>query len=103
ALGLAGAALGGSMGVVRGAAIDTWLGALVWWWQLHLGLRESGHLQATRHLFPGARRLMPAAGRLMPAVRRMKPAARRPAPARSSGRHRKASPPPRPPRPHNQS
>jgi O-antigen/teichoic acid export membrane protein len=87
--GLLGAALGGSMGVVRGAAVATWVGALVWWWQLHLGLRESGHLPATRRRVTAARPLIPAV--------------RRPAPAQGSGRHRKPSAPPHPPRPPNRS
>ena len=44
ACGLAGAALDGAdgaVGAVRGAAIATWVGALIWWWQLRAGLRES--------------------------------------------------------------
>src|SRR5262245_2307000 len=42
---LAGAAAGGAMGTVRGAAAATWLGALLWWRELHAGLREYGHDQ----------------------------------------------------------
>lgn len=44
AFGLAGAYLGGALGTVQGAAVATWAGALVWWWQLRLGIRESGRV-----------------------------------------------------------
>jgi O-antigen/teichoic acid export membrane protein len=43
---LAGAAAGGAIGTVRGAAAATWLGALLWWRELHAGLREYGHAPA---------------------------------------------------------
>jgi len=46
AFGLLGAWAGGVVGTVRGIAVATWVGALVWWWQLHAGLRESGHIPA---------------------------------------------------------
>ena len=75
---LAGAAAGGAMGTVRGAAIATWLGALLWWRELHAELREYGHDQAGgfalsgrppgRHRMPdppgprGGRQARPAAG-----------------------------------------
>jgi TPR repeat protein/O-antigen/teichoic acid export membrane protein len=39
--GLVGAAAGGAFGAVCGAAVATWIGALLWWGQLHAGLRES--------------------------------------------------------------
>jgi O-antigen/teichoic acid export membrane protein len=48
--GLIGAVTGGAVGTMRGAAVGTWIGALLWWWQLHLGLQESGRL-AARHGF----------------------------------------------------
>jgi len=41
---LAGAYLGDAVGTVRGAAIATWLGAVVWWWQLRLAMRESDQI-----------------------------------------------------------
>jgi len=39
--GVAGAYLGGAAGTVDGAAVSTLIGALAWWWQLRLGMRES--------------------------------------------------------------
>ena len=39
---LAGAVAGGAVGAVRGTAVATWLGALVYWWQVRAALRESG-------------------------------------------------------------
>jgi O-antigen/teichoic acid export membrane protein/capsular polysaccharide biosynthesis protein len=41
-LGLVGAAEGGATGTVRAAALATWIGALLWWRQLHVALREKG-------------------------------------------------------------
>jgi O-antigen/teichoic acid export membrane protein len=41
---LGGAHLGGAVGTVRGAAIATLLGAVVWWWQLRLAMRESDRI-----------------------------------------------------------
>ena len=43
--GLVGAYFGGATGTVRGAALATWVGAILWWWQLDLGMRESGKIQ----------------------------------------------------------
>ena len=43
-LNLAGAALDGATGTVRGAAVATWAGAVVWWWQLGVAMRESGKI-----------------------------------------------------------
>ena len=40
-LGVAGAIEGGALGTVRGVAVATWIGAVVYWWQLRAGLRES--------------------------------------------------------------
>ena len=42
AFGLVGALSGGVLGSVRGLAIAAWFGALLWWWQLHGAMRESG-------------------------------------------------------------
>jgi O-antigen/teichoic acid export membrane protein len=42
--GLAGTVLDGAVGAVRGAAVATWVGALLWWWQLRVALRESGRI-----------------------------------------------------------
>jgi peptidoglycan biosynthesis protein MviN/MurJ (putative lipid II flippase) len=74
--GLAGAYLGGATGTVRGAALATWVGALLWWWQLDVAMRESGkvpprsgHLFRRRPAEPGgmvARSPVPA-GRAGPA------------------------------------
>jgi O-antigen/teichoic acid export membrane protein len=44
--GVAGAYYGGAMGTVRGAALATCTGALVWWWHLRMAMREAGHLPA---------------------------------------------------------
>lgn len=43
---LTGAFLDGAVGTVRGAALATWLGAVVWWWHLRVALRESDKLPA---------------------------------------------------------
>jgi O-antigen/teichoic acid export membrane protein len=40
ACGLAGAAAGGVMGTMIGAAIASWIGGLGFWWQFHLALRN---------------------------------------------------------------
>jgi O-antigen/teichoic acid export membrane protein len=40
AFGLGGAAAGGVMGTMIGAAIASWIGGLLFWWQLHLALRN---------------------------------------------------------------
>jgi O-antigen/teichoic acid export membrane protein len=53
AFGLLGAWAGGVLGTVRGIAVATWVGALVWWWQLHAGLEEAGHLPAGSRFQPG--------------------------------------------------
>ena len=44
--GLVGAYFGGALGTVRGAAIATWVGALLWWWQLRLAIHESDRIPA---------------------------------------------------------
>ena len=67
---LAGAATGGAIGTVRGAALATWIGALVWWWQLRLGMRESSKTYAADGWFrpgrpTGRHRSLPASA-LMP-------------------------------------
>ena len=43
---LAGAASGGAIGTMRGAAVGMWIGALVFWLQLRAALRESRTLSA---------------------------------------------------------
>ena len=63
--GLAGAYLGGTLGTMRGTAAATMFGAVVWWWQLHLGLRESGTAAARSRFFshePGGPRHAKQAG-----------------------------------------
>jgi O-antigen/teichoic acid export membrane protein len=64
---LAGAMTGGTIGTVRGAAIATWVGALLWWWELRSGLHEFGLPPAYR--WPWSKRLTgrhrrPGSGRL---------------------------------------
>jgi O-antigen/teichoic acid export membrane protein len=50
--GLVGAYLGGATGTVRGVALATWVGALLWWWQLSVAMRESGKVPPRSwHLF----------------------------------------------------
>jgi O-antigen/teichoic acid export membrane protein len=39
---LVGALQGGALGSVRGLAVATWIGALLWWWQLRAAMGESG-------------------------------------------------------------
>lgn len=39
-LGVAGAAVHGAYGSVEATALATWIGAVLWWRQLHVGLRE---------------------------------------------------------------
>lgn len=65
ACGLVGALAGGTVGTVRGVAVATWLGAVLWWWQLRVALRESGKVvvedrswrhQVGRHRKPWAAR-----------------------------------------------
>jgi O-antigen/teichoic acid export membrane protein len=41
AFGLIGAFQGGALGSVRGMAVATWFGALLWWWELRAAMRES--------------------------------------------------------------
>jgi O-antigen/teichoic acid export membrane protein len=53
---LVGAYLDGAVGTVRGAAVATWLGALVWWWQLRVAMRESDKIPAHRLNWFGRRR-----------------------------------------------
>jgi O-antigen/teichoic acid export membrane protein len=37
---LVGAVAEGAVGTLRGAAVATWIGTLLWWWQLHAALQE---------------------------------------------------------------
>ncbi len=39
---LIGAALDGAVGAVCGTAMAIWIGAALWWWQLHVAMREYG-------------------------------------------------------------
>lgn len=52
---LTGAYLSGATGTVRGAALATWLGAVVWWWQLRVAMRESDKIPAHGPIWPGRR------------------------------------------------
>lgn len=45
--GLGGAAVGGALGSSWGCACATFLGAVVWWWHLHAGVRESTNGSST--------------------------------------------------------
>jgi O-antigen/teichoic acid export membrane protein len=69
-LGLAGAVVGGVVGTVQATALAVWLGALVWWWQLHVAMRESGYFPAGRRLW---RRRSGRAQRAIPMPVRMPP------------------------------
>jgi O-antigen/teichoic acid export membrane protein len=40
-LALAGAATGGTVGSIRGAALGTWIGSLLYWWQVRGALRDA--------------------------------------------------------------
>ena len=44
---LVGAAVGGTVGTVRGGAIATWVSALIYWWALRASLRESARAHAS--------------------------------------------------------
>jgi O-antigen/teichoic acid export membrane protein len=69
-LGLAGAAAGGVVGTTEATALAIWLGALVWWWQLHRAMRESGLLPAGgrfgRRRASRAERAIPIPARVAP-------------------------------------
>ena len=74
--GLSGAYFGGAAGTVRGAALATWIGASLWWWQLRCGdarLRPD----PAAHLAVAVRRRRPAgrASRPGPVARRGEPSA----------------------------
>jgi O-antigen/teichoic acid export membrane protein len=43
---LVGAYYEGAIGAVRGGAVATLFGAVIWWWQLQAGIKESGTVQA---------------------------------------------------------
>jgi O-antigen/teichoic acid export membrane protein len=78
AFGLAGAALDGAVGTVRAVAIATWLGALVWWWQLRAALNESESVPANGRILsrrPPARHRAPAQSYRAPRTREHRPAA----------------------------
>ncbi len=52
---LTGAYLGGAVGTVRGAAIASALGAVMWWWQLRVAMRESDRVPAHGSIWAGLR------------------------------------------------
>jgi O-antigen/teichoic acid export membrane protein len=56
AFSLVGAAMGGAVGTMRGAAVAAWIGLLVSWWQFRAALRESDQVRAGVWLWPGRRR-----------------------------------------------
>jgi len=62
---VAGAFAGGALGAMRGTAIATAFGALIWWWQLRAGLRESGLVAASGRSWLG--RAQPRHGKPAPA------------------------------------
>lgn len=49
---LGGAAAGGTLGTVIGAAAASWLGALIGWWYFRQALQERGTIPIPRWLFP---------------------------------------------------
>jgi peptidoglycan biosynthesis protein MviN/MurJ (putative lipid II flippase) len=51
---LTGAVTGGTGGAVLGAAVAMWCGALVYWWQFFVALRQSGK-PVSRLAVPGRR------------------------------------------------
>jgi O-antigen/teichoic acid export membrane protein len=53
---LVGAAMGGAVGTMRGAAVAAWIGLLVSWWQFRAALRESDQVPAGVWLWPGRQR-----------------------------------------------
>jgi O-antigen/teichoic acid export membrane protein len=53
---LVGAAMGGTVGTMRGAAVAAWIGLLVSWWQFRAALRESDQVPPGVWLWPGRRR-----------------------------------------------
>ena len=50
---LVGAVTEGATGTMRGAALASWIGALLFWWELRLALRESGALPAHSRFWSG--------------------------------------------------
>ena len=44
AFSLAGAFVDGAVGAVRGGALAAWIGAVLWWWYLRAGMRESAEV-----------------------------------------------------------
>jgi O-antigen/teichoic acid export membrane protein len=85
-LGVAGAVWDGALGTVRGAAIATWIGAVVYWWHLRAALRESDQVPADGQLLAGRRaagrhRGTAAAGTTAASTTAASPAPRRPRPA----------------------
>jgi len=72
---LAGAAEWGAIGAVGGGAVATLIGAAIWWFQLHVALRESGVTQlALTGRQPGKHRMPPGTKASQPAALRPRPA-----------------------------
>jgi O-antigen/teichoic acid export membrane protein len=47
-----GAAMGGAVGTMRGAAVASWISAPLYWWQLRAALREYGHAEDGKQYWP---------------------------------------------------
>jgi O-antigen/teichoic acid export membrane protein len=62
--GLVGAVLGGAFGTMCGAAVASWIGALLFWWYLRLALREFGNVPAGARSSSQPRAAPQAPGRL---------------------------------------
>jgi O-antigen/teichoic acid export membrane protein len=50
---LVGAAVGGTVGTMRGATVAAWIGLLISWWQFRAALRESDQVPVGARLWPG--------------------------------------------------
>jgi O-antigen/teichoic acid export membrane protein len=60
-LGILGAYVDGATGAVLGTAISSWIGAVVWWWQLRAAVHQHNAQNgdpSPRHRLPGGRRKM---------------------------------------------
>jgi O-antigen/teichoic acid export membrane protein len=60
-LGILGAYVDGATGAVLGTAISSWIGAVVWWWQLRAAVRQHNAQNgdpSPRHRLPGGHRKM---------------------------------------------
>ena len=77
---LTGAYLDGAVGTVRGAALATLSGAVVWWWQLRVAMRESDKMPARDRFRLGRRRGPSAPPETLPPVPAMSGVAARSGP-----------------------